>query len=61
MLKGTNKEPDEDMLKARSQTKGLLSSWSPGPAVMAHGSILVHQPRSTPNLVLWGFYGGFIT
>ena len=47
--------------KVRSQTKGLLSSWSLGLGMVAHGSSLVHQPRRSPNSMLWDLYGGFIT
>lgn len=31
-----------------------------GPGMLAGGSILVHQPGSSLNPALLGFYGGFI-
>ena len=51
----------EEILRAKSQTKALLSLWSLGPSMVAHGSILIPQPGCYPNPLLLGSYGGFIS
>lgn len=42
-LKDMNPQPDEDICRANSRTKELLSSWSLGPGTVACGRVLVPQ------------------
>lgn len=47
-----HQQPDEEMHRARSGTGASVP--------VELGCVLVHQPESSPNPILWGFYGGFI-
>jgi len=51
-----NGQPDEEIHRAKSQTEKLLSLWSLGPGMVAHRKVLVLQPGSSSNPLLWGFY-----
>ena len=50
-----------EMRITRFQMKELLTTWSMGPGMVADGSVLIPQPGSSPNYLLLGFYGSFIT
>lgn len=58
-------QPEEEIHKAKFQTKELLFSWSLGPDLVACGSTLVPQAwklsKRDQKVVLLGFYGAFMT
>lgn len=65
MTKDTNQLLDEEIHRARSQTRVHLSLWSPGPSLMVHGSVLVPPSmgalqKRTSKVLSWVFYGSFI-
>lgn len=50
-----SQQPSEEILRTRSQTKELLSLWSLECSMVAHGSVLIPQPGSSLNPLIWGF------
>lgn len=61
ILNDMSQRPHEVILRARSPTRELLSLWSLGFGVVAHGSLLIPQPGGSLNPLILGFYGGFIS
>lgn len=57
---------DEETYRVRYQTMELLSLWSLGPRVVAHGSVLVRQmwkiskKKKGLKSLLLGFYRGIV-
>lgn len=56
-----SQRPHEVILRARSSTRELLSLWSLGFGLVAHGSLLIPQLGGSLNPLILGFYGGFIS
>ena len=62
MIKDTDEQPDEEIHGMKSGSvlsTGMFDPWNWGPSPSQCGYFL--QPGSSPNPILWGFYGGSIT
>lgn len=63
MIKDTGEQPDEDIHRVWSgrvlSTGNSVLIESGCIPLLIHG-YYVNQPRSSPNVYFWGFYGGVI-
>ena len=62
MIKVTDEQPKEEIHKAKSSrvpSTGVSIPVELGYTTLP-GCRCVYQPRSSPNLIFWGFYEGYI-